>query len=224
MGNVLFVKSQDRRERGEHRIAVIGPAAAIELVVPGHGNPWTRAFRPARDFGLFVEMTVKEDRVVGLARDLDEDQRCAPFETHDVEFRARQFLDLLPRPRFEQRHRLVHVAVLDPFRIEGGRFVGDADVIGQRGKNVVFPDALHELADGTFVHRLISYAAITAVLKISLILALSGAIWMERSKPTSSGPITETPPTCCNSLVEMDAEWMAGMMRTFAVSVRRQNG
>src|SRR6185437_5789484 len=173
-------------------------AAAIELVVFGHGNPWARAFRPARHFGLFVEMTVKENGVVGLAWDLDKDQRRAPFETHDVEFRARQFLDLLPRPRFEQRHRLVHVAVLDPFRIEGGRFVGDADVIDQRRKNIIFPDAVHEPGDGTFVHRLISYAAITAVLKISLILALSGAICTERSRPTSSGPITETPPTCCS--------------------------
>jgi hypothetical protein len=43
-------------------------------------------------------------------------------------------------------------------------------------------------------------------LKISLIFAPSGTIWTDFSRPSNTGPITVTPPICCSSLVEMEAE------------------
>ena len=36
--------------------------------------------------------------------------------------------------------------------------------------------------------------------------------------------MTVAPPSSCNILVAIEAEWKAGMISTFAVSVRRQNG
>ena len=39
-----------------------------------------------------------------------------------------------------------------------------------------------------------------------------------------SGPITVAPPSSCSILVEIEAEWKAGMTSTLAGPVRRQNG
>ena len=44
------------------------------------------------------------------------------------------------------------------------------------------------------------------------------------SRPTSSGPITVEPPSSCSILVEIEAEWNAGMTSTLAGPDRRQNG
>ena len=41
-------------------------------------------------------------------------------------------------------------------------------------------------------------------------------ICTELSSPTSSGPITVAPPSSCSILVEIEAEWNAGMTSTFA--------
>ena len=52
----------------------------------------------------------------------------------------------------------------------------------------------------------------------------SGTICTGRSSPTSIGPITVAPPSSCSSLVEIEAEWNAGMISTLAGPVSRQNG
>ena len=57
-----------------------------------------------------------------------------------------------------------------------------------------------------------------------LSLADSGTICTARSSPTRIGPITVAPPSYCKSLVEIEAEWNAGMIRTFAGPDSRQNG
>ena len=46
----------------------------------------------------------------------------------------------------------------------------------------------------------------------------------ERSRPTSIGPITLAPPSSISILVEIEAEWYAGMISTLAGPDRRQNG
>ena len=43
-------------------------------------------------------------------------------------------------------------------------------------------------------------------------------------RPTSSGPMTVEPPSSCSILVEIEAEWKAGMTSTLAGPDRRQKG
>src|SRR5258708_3126154 len=79
-----------------------------------------------------------------------------------------------------------------------------------------------------FVHRIaqpeILNAAIAAMLTRSESFADSGTICTDLSNPTRSGPITVAPPSSCSILVEIEAEWNAGMIRTFATFVSRLNG
>src|SRR3954465_11449840 len=67
-------------------------------------------------------------------------------------------------------------------------------------------------------------AAGAAMLTSCASLAESGTICTGRSRPTRIGPMTVAPPSSCNSLVEIEAEWNAGMISTLAGPVRRQNG
>jgi sugar/nucleoside kinase (ribokinase family) len=48
------------------------------------------------------------------------------------------------------------------------------------------------------------------------VLGASGTICTGLSRPTSSGPITVAPPSSCSILVEIEAEWNAGMTSTLA--------
>ena len=63
-----------------------------------------------------------------------------------------------------------------------------------------------------------------AMLSMSETVAFIGTIWTGLDRPTSSGPITVPPPSCCSSLEAMLAECSAGMIRMLAGPVRRQNG
>ena len=63
-----------------------------------------------------------------------------------------------------------------------------------------------------------------AMLTSCVSFAVIGTICTERSSPTSSGPITVAPPNSCSILVEIDAEWNAGMISTLAGPVSRLNG
>src|SRR5712691_7834179 len=67
-------------------------------------------------------------------------------------------------------------------------------------------------------------AAIAAMLTRSESFADSDTICTDLSSPTSNGPITVAPPSSCSILVEIEAEWNAGMIRTLATSVSRLNG
>src|SRR6478672_5552619 len=73
-------------------------------------------------------------------------------------------------------------------------------------------------------HPLTLNAASAAILTSWASLAESGTICTDRSSPTRIGPITVAPPSSCNSLVEIEAEWNAGMISTLAGPDRRQNG
>ena len=73
-------------------------------------------------------------------------------------------------------------------------------------------------------HPLTLNAASAAMLTSWVSFADSGTICTGRSSPTSIGPITVAPPSSCRSLVEIEAEWNAGMISTLAGPDRRQNG
>ena len=62
------------------------------------------------------------------------------------------------------------------------------------------------------------------MLTMSLSLALSGTICTGLFRPTMSGPMTVEPPSSYSILVELEAEWNAGMTSTLAGPDKRQNG
>ena len=52
----------------------------------------------------------------------------------------------------------------------------------------------------------------------------SGEICTDLERPSRIGPTTVASPRACTSLVEIEAEWIAGMISTLAGPVRRMNG
>src|SRR5947199_1249239 len=68
------------------------------------------------------------------------------------------------------------------------------------------------------------YAASAAMLTRSESVVASCTICTGMSRPTSSGPITVAPPSSWSILVEIEAEWNAGMISTLAGPDNRQNG
>src|SRR5262249_52705380 len=67
-------------------------------------------------------------------------------------------------------------------------------------------------------------AASGAILTGWASVAESGTICTDRSRPARIGPSNVAPPSSCSSLVEIEAEWNAGMISTLAGPERRQNG
>ena len=165
----VFPQRQQRGERGEHGIAVIGAAAAIEFVVLDDRRPRARALGPALHFRLLVEMAVEQNRSRRFPGNLHEDQRRAAGKADDFQLRAGQVFQLPARPGFEQRDRLGPCGPC--FSHSGsktGDLVRDADIFGQRGQNLVVPDALDEGRHGharmLAIERADYSAAITAAL------------------------------------------------------------
>ena len=89
--HVLLAAAPAARRGAKHRVAVVGAAAAVELVVLAHRHPRADALGPAGHLRLLVEMAVEQHGVVvGVARHLDEDQRRAAGQAHDLERGARE--------------------------------------------------------------------------------------------------------------------------------------
>src|SRR5215208_5038154 len=88
-------------------------------------------------------------------------------------------------------------------------------------QEVVLPTVRYSLLSA---HPLTLNAASAAILTSCALLAESGTICTGRSSPTRIGPITVAPPSSCSSLVEIEAEWNAGMISTVAGPDNRQNG
>ena len=152
------------RTAGIDRIAVVGAAAAIELVVLAHRHPGTHALGPALHLGLLVEMAVEQHGVVAVAGHLDEDERRAAGQADHLQRGAGEAVELRARPALHQLHGIFHVAVLGPLRIEGRRLVGNADVFRDRGQDRVFPEGLDEVrqAGGVHGHMLCQTALVSA--------------------------------------------------------------
>src|SRR5215472_7592631 len=66
MRHPLFFQRQQRAQRPEHRVSVIGPAAAVELVAFETRDPWAVALRPPHHLRLLVEMAIEQHRVIAL--------------------------------------------------------------------------------------------------------------------------------------------------------------
>ena len=143
--------AEQRGQRPEHRVAVIGAAAAIKLVAFDPRDPRPVPLGPADHLRLLVEMAVEQHRI-GIAAGaagghLDQHQRRAAGQPDDLERRAGQRGDPRSRPALEQLDGIVHIAVLGPLRIEGRRFVRDLDVLDQRRDDIVAPALIDQFPE-----------------------------------------------------------------------------
>jgi hypothetical protein len=142
----LLAQCQEGAQRPEHRISVIGSAAAVELVAFETRDPRAVALGPSDHLRLLVEMTIEQHGLPTFARDIDEDDWRAPGQSDDFEGRTRKGRELRARPALEQRHGLVHKAVRRPIRVEGRRFVRDLDVFDQDRDDLVAPALIDEFS------------------------------------------------------------------------------
>ncbi len=138
---------QDGRQGAEHGVAVVGAATAIEPVAPDHRDPRSQTLRPAGHLRLLVQVAVEQHAVGALAGNVDQDHRSAALEPHHLEGGPLQGFDLAPGPGREQLHRLVHVSVGGPIRVEGRALVGDPDVVDQGRHHFGVPHALDEAGE-----------------------------------------------------------------------------
>ena len=120
----------DGRERREGRVTVVRAAAPVEPLAAQHRRPGAESLVPAGHLRLLVHVAVEQHGVVDIARNLDEEQRRPPRKLDDLKLHALR--RMRPAPLDDERHRLVHMAVARPVRIEVGRLVRDPDVIDQR--------------------------------------------------------------------------------------------
>ncbi len=154
MADALLVEQPERQQRGEGGIAVVGAAAAIESTVAKHRLPGPEVRVPAHHLGLFVEVSVEENRVVALprARVLHPENGRPSGELHHFDRELRERLCLAPLAG--QRHRAVQFALRLPVGLEGGRLGGNCDVLPQRRENARLPGRFDGVSCGRGVHPL----------------------------------------------------------------------
>ena len=119
MRHALVAQCKERRERAEHRIAVIRAAAPEQLVaVASRGVHGPIAVHPAHHLRLLVEMAVEQHGLRTLTRDFDEDQRRAVRQLHDFERWRRRWPRSCraPRLRTASPHRAYSHAPPNPDR------------------------------------------------------------------------------------------------------------
>src|SRR5438105_4822647 len=77
MRHPLLAQCQKSAQRAEHRVSVIRPAAAIELVAFETRDPRAVSLPPSDHLGLLVEMAVEQHAVFAFSRDLYDNARSA---------------------------------------------------------------------------------------------------------------------------------------------------
>ncbi len=127
--HLLLLQRGDRRERAEHRVAVVGGAAAVELALADHRLPGSQTRQPAGEFRLLVQMPVEQHAPRQLARHLDQQQRRPAGQAPHLHAHPGQRLPAAPLRH--ELYRRLHVSVAFPLRIEHQRLVGNAHVRDQ---------------------------------------------------------------------------------------------
>ena len=159
----LLLQRADGRQRREHRVAVIGSAAAVQLAVADDGFPGRKSLGPAGEFGLLVEVAIEQHRVLAVlvpavrgrrvGGHLAQQDGGSPGQLHDLHLHA---LDgLAGAPVGQQPGGPVHVPVCLPVPVEAGGLVGDPDVLGEsRDDRLVpqVPDEFRGNRDVNFIH------------------------------------------------------------------------
>ncbi len=127
--HAVRLQATDRGKRGKHRVAIVGAAAPVELAVLDQRLPGTEALAPSRHLGLLVEMPVKQHRPIARAGDIEEEQRRAARQAHDLQ---RESAHGLPtHPGFGEADCALDMAVRFPLRIEMRRLCRNADVLDE---------------------------------------------------------------------------------------------
>ena len=140
MGDALAFKGLHGGNAGIHRIAVVGPAPAIQPAVLVFRRPRTEVAAPAGELGLLVEVAIHQHglgRAGASRRNFKKQHRRAAFKPDDFQPQAFNLLRLHPRRGIA--HHGIDVAVPRPVRIERRRLGGNGDVVGQLLDNVAIP-------------------------------------------------------------------------------------
>ena len=87
-------------------------------------------------------MTVHQDRPLGFPRNLEKQQGRPIGQSTDMQRRA--FGPVRLDPLLHELERFLHVPVLLPLGIEHRRYVGDANVVLDSGKNLLVPKPVDE--------------------------------------------------------------------------------
>src|SRR6185437_5018721 len=135
--HALRLEGADGRQRAEDGVAVVRGTAPIKLPVAQYRLPGAESREPAGEFRLLVEMAVEKDRALELPRYIDEEDGRAAGKPADLDAHAGD--GLRAAPVGHQLHCSVHVAVGLPGRVEHGRLVRDAHVIGETPDDGVAP-------------------------------------------------------------------------------------
>jgi hypothetical protein len=139
--NALGLEGLDGAEGGEGRVAVVRAAATVELALLDVRHPGSEALAPALHLRLLVEVTVQQHRAGCRAGDLHQDHGRTAIELDHLD---REALDgALAAPVRDQVHRLLHVPMRGPVRVEVRRLVRDADVVDQGRDDAVLEGARH---------------------------------------------------------------------------------
>jgi hypothetical protein len=169
VGYALGLERLHRGEGGERRVAVVRSASAVEPVAAPDGRPRPQALTPADHLGLLVEVAVQEDRLVGVPRDLHENDGRPARQPDDLDLEA---LDrTLARPAGGELDGPIQVAVGLPLAVEAGRLRGDADVLLERGDDSRVPRVLDEGTEPT--RSGFAYSLVNAAGRPALMAALS---------------------------------------------------
>ena len=140
------LQRRDRRQRREHRVAVVGAAATVQAAVFHHRHPRSEAVAPAVHLGLLVEVAVEQHRRVALGSGtrghFEEQHRRAALEPDRLDHEP--FDRLPPGPRLGLAHHRVDVAVARPVGVEVRALRRHADVLGDLRDDVVVPGAVDQ--------------------------------------------------------------------------------
>ena len=137
----------DGRQRAEAGVAVVRPAAPVQLAIADHGLPRPKPGRPAVELRLLVVVAVEQHVALAAAagRHVAQEQRRPLGQGDDA---------LLEPPHPAPRHpagqmlrRGLHMPERLPIRLERRGLVGDADVLHQRRDDAVVPHGVYGGAD-----------------------------------------------------------------------------
>ena len=117
------------------------------------GFPRAQVLVPATELGLLVVVTVQQDNVIGVARDVEKQQGRAAFDADDLDRHAPYGLFLAPG--FDHLHGLFHIAVPFPVRIEQGRFVRNLYVLAKLRDDRCIPGCIDEFSCFFVIHVLV---------------------------------------------------------------------
>src|SRR6266851_1596880 len=150
MRNRMRLQRTDRAETREHRVPIVGAAAAIKTIALEHRIPRAETSTPTGHLRLLVHVPIEQHAIFGVTGNIREQQRRAARESHN--FHRHPLQRLAARPILEARDRAIHVPMRLPVAIESDRLVRDPDVLDQFGNHGLFPEPIDVTAYRCLIH------------------------------------------------------------------------